>query len=136
MALAADGDLPLLHGFEQGRLGLRGSAVDLVGEYQVGEDRAFQELEDPLARALVLLQHLRAGDVGGHQVRGELDPGEGHLQGAGQRTDHQRLGQTGHALENAVAAGENGQQEQVNDLFLADDRLGQLAPEPGVGVLY
>ena len=38
--LAADGDLPLLHGLEQGRLGLGRGPVDLVGQDDVGEDRA------------------------------------------------------------------------------------------------
>ena len=40
VALAADGDLPLLHRLEQGRLGLGRRAVDLVGQDDVGEDRA------------------------------------------------------------------------------------------------
>ena len=36
----ADGDLPFLHGFEQGALHLGRGAVDFVGEDEVGEDRA------------------------------------------------------------------------------------------------
>jgi hypothetical protein len=35
----------LLHGFEQGGLGLGRGAVDLVGEQQVAEDRALDESE-------------------------------------------------------------------------------------------
>src|SRR5579884_1219097 len=38
----ADGHLPLLHGFEEGSLGLGGSPVDLVGEDHVGEQRPLQ----------------------------------------------------------------------------------------------
>ena len=38
--LAADGHLPLLHRLEQRRLGLGRGAVDLVGQHDVGEDRA------------------------------------------------------------------------------------------------
>ena len=38
--LAADGDLPLLHRLEQRGLGLGRGAVDLVGQDDVGEDRA------------------------------------------------------------------------------------------------
>ena len=38
--LAADGDLALLHRLEEGRLGLGRGAVDLVGQDDVGEDRA------------------------------------------------------------------------------------------------
>jgi limonene-1,2-epoxide hydrolase len=40
VALAADGDLVLLHRLEQGGLGLGRRAVDLVGEDDVREDRA------------------------------------------------------------------------------------------------
>ena len=40
VADAADGDLPFLHGFEQGGLRLRRRAVDFVGENHVGEQRA------------------------------------------------------------------------------------------------
>ena len=37
---AVDGDLALLHRLEQRRLGLRRGPVDLVGEHDVGEQRA------------------------------------------------------------------------------------------------
>ena len=42
---AGDGDRPLLHRLEQGRLGLGRGPVDLVGQHQVGEDRPALELE-------------------------------------------------------------------------------------------
>ena len=67
--LALDRDLALLHRLEQRRLRLRGRAVDLVGEKEVGEDRPGAELEVGVA----LVPDRRAGDVGRHQVRGELD---------------------------------------------------------------
>ena len=41
----ADRDAPLLHGFEEGGLDLGGSAVDFVGEEQVGEDGALVDAE-------------------------------------------------------------------------------------------
>ena len=66
-ALAGDRDLVLLHRLEQAGLGLGRRPVDLVGEDQVGEDRSRLEPEDPLAA--LLDQDVRAGDVGGHQVR-------------------------------------------------------------------
>ena len=43
MPNAADGDLPLLHGFEHGGLRLGGRAVDFVGEHHVGEDRPWEK---------------------------------------------------------------------------------------------
>ena len=38
--LAAHGHLPLLHGLQECRLGLGRRAIDLVGQHDVGEDRA------------------------------------------------------------------------------------------------
>ena len=70
--LVADRDAALLHRFEQGALDLGRGPVDLVGQQQVGEDR-------PLVDAEVvgpLVEDLRADDVGGEQVDGELDAGE------------------------------------------------------------
>ena len=66
---AVDRDAALLHHLEQRGLGLGARAVDLVGEHDVGEDRAGVELE----RALLLVVHRDAGDVAGEQVGGELD---------------------------------------------------------------
>ena len=60
-----DGDLALLHGLEQGGLGLGGGPVDLVADHDVGEDAAGPELE----LAGVLVEDRDAGDVGGQQVR-------------------------------------------------------------------
>ena len=48
VALLRDGDLVLLHRLEQARLGLGRRPVYLVGQDEVGEDRAGLELEDAL----------------------------------------------------------------------------------------
>ena len=84
---------------------------------------------------LVLLDHLGAGDVRGHQVGGELDPVEGQVQRIGQRADHQRLGQARHADQQAVAAGEDGDEQLLEDRVLADDDLAHLVLELVEGVL-
>ena len=68
-ALALDGHLPLLHRLEQRRLRLRRRAVDLVGQEQVGEDRTLRGTgTTPSATSRIGL----AGDIGRHQVGGEL----------------------------------------------------------------
>ena len=69
--IGVDRDLALLHAFEQRRLRLGGGAVDLVAQHDVGEDRAGPELEV----ALLLVEDVDAGDVGGQQVGRELDVG-------------------------------------------------------------
>jgi hypothetical protein len=118
--------LALLHRLQQGRLRLGGRAVDLVGQQDVGEHRPFHEAEVPPA-VLVLLQHVGARDVRGHQVRRELDPLEADIEDAGQRADHQRFGQPRHAHQQAVSAREDGGEDLFDDLVLADDDFLQLA---------
>jgi hypothetical protein len=51
----------LAHHFEERGLGARAGAVDLIGEQDVGEDRALAELEGAI-RGLI---ETAAGDVGG-----------------------------------------------------------------------
>ena len=96
----------LLHPLEQRGLRLRRGAVDLVGEQDVGEDRALLELE-VLPAVGVLDDDVGADDVGRHQVRRELDARERQLEPLGQRLDQERLAETGHAFEQHVAAGEH-----------------------------
>ena len=105
-------------------LGLGRGAVDFVGQQDVGEHRALDKAEIAPA-ALVLLQHVRAGDVRRHQVGRELDPLELDVEDAGQRADHQRLGQPGHAHQQAMAAGEHGGEHLLDHVRLADDHLLQ-----------
>ena len=124
-ALAGDRDLVLLHRLEQARLGLRRRPVDLVGEDEVGEDRPGLEAEDALAA--LLDEDVRAGDVGRHQVRRELDPVEGAVDDVGDRPDEHRLAEAGHALEQDVAVGEQAGQRLADELALADDDAADLA---------
>ena len=84
-----------------------------------------------LAGGLVFFEDVGAGDVGGHQVGRELDAVEIQLQHPGQRADHERLGQPGHADQQAMAAGEDGGQQQFDDLVLADDDLVEFVEELG-----
>ena len=135
MPLAADGDLLLLHRFEQRGLRLGRRAVDLVGQDHVGEHRARQETKLARARSLVFLDDLGAGDVGRHQVGRELDAVELQRQRIGQRADHQRLGQARHADQQAVAAGEDRDQQLLDHVALADDDLGELVGDAAVGLV-
>ena len=135
MPLAADGDLIFLHRLQQRRLGLGRRAVDLVGQDHVAEDRALEETELAAARAAVFLDHLGAGDVGGHQVGRELDAAELQREGLGQRADQQRLGQARHADQQAVAAGEHRHQQFLDHLLLADDHPAKLLGDESIASL-
>ena len=124
-ALAGDRDLVLLHRLEQARLGLGGRPVDLVGEDEVREDRARLELEDPLP--VLLDEDVRAGDVGRHQVRRELDPVERAVDDVGDRPHEHRLAEARHALEQDVAVRQQAGQCLADEVALADDDPADLA---------
>ncbi len=117
--LAADGHVVLGHHLEQRRLHLGRGPVDLVGQHEVGEDRAELDVE-ALARRAV---DARAGDVGRQQVGGELQAGVAATDDGGQRLGGQGLGQAGNALEQGVAAGEQADDETFDGAVLPDDDL-------------
>ncbi len=123
--LASHRHFALLHGLQQRGLRFRRGAVDFVGQQDVGEDGSFHEAKRALA-PLVFLQHVGAGDVGGHQVGRELNTLESDIEDLGQRADHQGLGQARHAFEQAVAAREDGGKQLLDDLVLPDDDFLQL----------
>ena len=125
-------DVVLLHRLEQRRLRLGRRAVDLVGQDDLREDRARDEPQ--AAQAVALVEDLGAGDVRRHQVRRELDALEGQVEDLGQRLDQQRLGQTRHAGDQAVPAGEERHQHLVDHLVLPDDDLAQLRQNPAARV--
>ena len=117
VGLAADRHLVLGHHLEQRRLHLGGRAVDLVGEQEVDEHRA--ELDVELLGGLPV--DPGADDVGRDQVGGELDPGEGAADDPGEGLHRERLGHPGHALEQAVAAGQEGDEHPLDHPVLAHD---------------
>ena len=119
VGLPADGHLLLLHHLQQRALHLGRRPVDLVGQQQVGEHRPERDLE--LAAALVV--DPGADEVGRHQVGGELDPVELPADRPGERLHGQRLGQAGHALDEDVPAGQQRDQQPLEQHVLADDGL-------------
>jgi hypothetical protein len=87
------------------------------------------------ARGQVLLDDLGAGDVARHQVGRELHPVERELQRLGDGLDHQRLGEARHADQEGMPARQNGGEDPVHRILLADDPAGHLRPEGGYGAL-
>ena len=99
------------------------------------KQRPFEEAEFAAAGRAVLFDDFRAGDVGRHQVGRELDAAERQAQAAGQRADHQRLGQPRHAFQQAMAAAEERDQQLLDHLVLADDDLGKLLQDFFTGLV-
>ena len=118
-------DRAFLHRFEHGRLRLGRGPVDFVGQADLREDRPALKLEEPLAVGR-FHDHVRAEDVGRHQVGRELDAREVQVERLGQRAHQQRLAQAGHAFQQAMAADEQAGQHAVDDVVVADDHAADL----------
>ena len=116
---ALHGDLPLLHRLQQGGLGLRRGAVDLVAEQQVGEQRPAPELE----LRLPLVVDVAAGDLSRKQVGRELDAAELDVEHRGEGVRDQRLGQSGIVLDQDVAVRQDAHEDLPEHRVLADDHL-------------
>ena len=121
----------LLHRLEQRRLRLRRGSVDLVREQHVREDRALDEAELALARLLVLLEDVRSGDVGRHEVRRELHALELKDEDLRERRDEERLREARHAHQQHVAAREDRGEHELDDVHLPDDDLREVLLREG-----
>ncbi len=119
--MRVDGDLALVHGFEQGRLRFRSGAVDLVGQQDVGEHRSALEFEFLLDGGVDRdAQHVR-----GQHVAGELDALKAAVDGAGERLAERGLADSRDAFDQQMAFGENGNQGEAEDVVLAADDAAQ-----------
>jgi len=118
----AERDLPLLHCFEQSGLHLRGGAVDFVGENQIVENRPQLRLE---FRFLRVVNH-RPHQIGGQQIRRELETRERGVERPRKRLHRQGFRQTGHAFQQDVAVAQQPDEQPVHQPFLADEHLAHL----------
>ena len=123
--LLADRDLPLLHGFEQRGLRLGRRAVDFVGQHDVGEDRPADEAELalPLGRSSRTVVPVMSDGIrsGVNWMRLKVTSRIWAIE-----LTMQRLGQAGHADQQAVAAGEDGGEDLLDDFGLPDDDAAEL----------
>ncbi len=85
-----------------------------------------QELELPQSGRLVLLDHLGAGNVRWHEVGRELDAVVGEVERIGQRVNHQRFGQAGYTDQQAMAPGEDRDEQLLEHGMLPDDDFTHL----------
>ena len=117
MADAVDRDGFLFHDFQEGGLRLGRSPVDFICDQDIREYRARAKLEP----ACLQIEDVRAQDVGRHQVRRELDALAVNAKKPRDRAGHERLGRARYALQQNVAATNEGQQDQLDVFTLADD---------------
>ena len=83
---------------------------------------------------LLLIQHRGAGDVGGHQVGRELDALERHVENLTDGADHQGLGQTRHAHQQAVTAREDRAENLLDYFRLPDYHPVELVDHDAAGL--
>ena len=83
----------------------------------------------------VLLDDVGAGDVGRHQIRGELDAPELQTQRLGDGAHQQRLRGSRKTGDQAVAADEQRDQHLFEHFFLADDDAPDLLDDVALGLL-
>ena len=114
-----DGDLPLLHGFQQRRLRFRPGPVDLIDQQQIGEHRPGLKLESRLAG----IEDMQAGDVGRHQIRSALDAPEVPAQHLGEGLAQQGLAHSGRAFQQDVAAPDQRDAQLANQIADAEQNL-------------
>jgi hypothetical protein len=126
----------LLHRLQERGLRLGRRAVDFIREQDVGEDRTGSEYHLSTTRLRVLLDDVRACNVRRHEVRRELNARELEVHDLRDRVDKQRLRETWHAHDQAVAADEEREQDLFDDVLLTDDQLMQLADDPLAAVLH
>ena len=124
MPLASGSDLMLLHGLQQGGLRLGWGPIDFVRENDIGKHWAGHEPQ--LSAGIGFAEHLGAGDVRWHEVWRELDARKLKVKNLGNRFHQQRLGQAGRASDQDMATGEQGNEDLVDHVFLADDGFAQL----------
>ncbi len=113
---AGDGDLALLHHFEQGTLHLGRCAVDFVSQQQVGEYRAQRGGEF----TGLLVVDTGADQISWYEVGCELYALEVAAHGVGQSLDGQGLGQAGHALHQQMPLRQDGHHDALEEAVLAD----------------
>ena len=76
-----------------------------------------------LCAVIVALDDHAAHDVGGHEIGRELDARILEMQHAAEGAQQRGLAEAGHAFEQNVAAGEQADQDAIDDVLLADDDL-------------
>ena len=117
--------LQLGHRLEQRGLRLRRRAIDFVAEQDMAERRS--RLKGELATPVLARQnHARAGDIGRHQIDGELNSVEAQIEREPQRLDQRGFAGAGDAFDQHVAAREQRRQQFLDRLLVADDHLVNL----------
>src|SRR5713101_1027747 len=117
---AVHGDLRFVHGFEKRGLRARRGAVDFVGEHHVGENRPGTEFK--FAGLGIVDAH--AEDIAGKKIGSELNALESAMERFRERLGQGGFADAGDVFDEQVAASEQGDQCELDGVFLAEDGAG------------
>ena len=121
VTLARHRHITLLHGLQQRRLRAWAGAVDFVRHQKLREHRAVDEAECALAG--VFFQNFGTDDIGGHEIRRELDAFPIHAEHDAECLDQFGLCQTRHADQKSMSARQQRHQGLVDHGALAEDHF-------------
>ena len=123
--LSVDGDLRLVHRFEQRRLGSRARSIDFVSEENVREDRALAKYE--LARALV--PNGNAHHVARQKIACKLQAFEIASHGLCNGPRKRGLPDAGNVFDQKMAASEQRDESELDDVRLSFEGILDGVPE-------
>ena len=107
--------LALIHRFKEGRLRLWCGAVDFVRQQNIGKDRAALKLESLLRGGI----DRNTQQVAGQHVAGELHALKATFQSTGHCLAQGSFANSGHAFDQQMAAGKDGNQSETDDIIFA-----------------
>src|SRR5262249_32951609 len=87
------------------------------------------KLHAPMTSRAILLDDLRACDIGWHQVGRELDPFEREVEHAGDGTHEQSFCEPGNTGDDRVTTDKEREQDLFDNFVLSDDVLPDSAQE-------
>jgi hypothetical protein len=125
-------DLALLHGFQERALNLGRGSIDLVGKQDAGHDRARADVKCTGRRPV----DLGAREIRRQQVRCELNTPKRQIKRLGQCPNGPSLCQARDALDQNMAAGQESDDQPIQDGPLTDDQVLKSLDQPMQSVLH
>ena len=116
----------LLHGLKQRGLCLGRSSVDLIRQQHLRKDRTLVEDQIAVPGFSILLNDVRTGDVGRHQVGSKLDAMKRKTHRFRQGFHHECLSQPRDTFQQTVSTCQNRDQQLFDDIFLSDNNASHL----------
>ena len=124
--LAVDRDLAFLHDLQKRGLTAVDGTVDLIRKNHVREQRPAAEFK----RALFLIIIMDPRQIGGQNVRRELDALELAADAAGEGSEQHRFSRPRQILQQNVTGGDQADADPPDRVLLADDDLAAAFLQP------